>query len=89
MKPKGQFSTREALEAVIESAIRGDINVLDWGRSISAFAAPEVKTRPVRVDLRPVVHKALRKAAAEKETSMAALARQIISEQLGFKDDGK
>jgi hypothetical protein len=37
----------------------------------------------------PTVHKALRKAAADKETSMAALARQIISERLGFKDEGK
>jgi hypothetical protein len=49
----------------------------------------EVKTRPVRVDLLPQVHKALRKAAADKETSMAALARKIISEQLGFKDGGQ
>jgi hypothetical protein len=52
-----------------------------------AQAAAEVKTRPVRVDLMPPVHKALRKAAAENETSMAALARKIISEQLGFRDD--
>jgi hypothetical protein len=49
----------------------------------------EVKTRPVRVDLMPPVHKALRKEAAERETSMAALARKIISEKLGFKDEGK
>lgn len=49
----------------------------------------DMKTRPVRVDLMPAVHKALRKAAADKETSMAALARKIISEQLGFKDEGK
>ena len=52
-----------------------------------ARAAAEVKTRPVRVDLMPPVHKALRKAAAENETSMTALARRIIAEQLGFRDD--
>ena len=53
-----------------------------------ARAAAEVKTRPVRVDLMPPVHKALGKAgAAENETSMTALARRIIAEQLGFRDD--
>lgn len=49
----------------------------------------DTKSRPVRVDLTPAVHKALRKAAADEETSMAALARNIISERLGFKDGGK
>jgi hypothetical protein len=48
----------------------------------------EGKRRPVRVDLLPAVHKALRKEAAELETSMAMLARTIISEKLGFKDQG-
>ena len=51
--------------------------------------AADAKTRPVRVDLRPPVHKALRKTAADKDMSMAALARRIISEHLGFKDEGK
>jgi hypothetical protein len=59
-------------------------------RSASQAREPaDVKTRPVRVDLLPTVHKALRKEAADKETSMAALARKIISEKLGFKDEGK
>jgi hypothetical protein len=46
----------------------------------------EVKTKPVRVDLPPVVHKALRKEAAERETSMAALARTMITLALGFEE---
>lgn len=49
----------------------------------------EAKARPVRVDLRPPVHKALRKTAADKDMSMAALARKIVSEHLGFKDEGR
>jgi hypothetical protein len=49
-------------------------------------AIAEPKTKPVRVDLVPAVHKALRRKAADCDTSMAALARKIISEHLGFKD---
>jgi len=45
--------------------------------------AQETKAKPVRVDLSPGVHKALRRAAAEHDMSMAALARKIISEHLG------
>jgi predicted HicB family RNase H-like nuclease len=56
--------------------------------AVQAPEPAEVKTKPVRVDLPPAVHKALRKEAAEKETSMAALARTIISEKLGFKNAG-
>ena len=40
-----------------------------------AKEAVEPKARPVRVDLMPNVHKALRKEAADKEVSMAALAQ--------------
>jgi hypothetical protein len=50
-------------------------------------AIAEPKTKPVRVDLAPMVHKALRMKAASQETSMASLARRIISEHLGFKDE--
>ena len=46
----------------------------------------ETKTKPVRVDLAPAVHKALRLKAAGCDMSMAALARKVISEHLGFKD---
>jgi hypothetical protein len=49
-------------------------------------AIVESKTKPVRVDLLPMVHKALRRKAADCDMSMAALARKIISEHLGFKD---
>jgi hypothetical protein len=49
-------------------------------------AIAEPKTKPVRVDLVPTVHKALRRKAADCDLSMAALARRIISEHLGFKD---
>jgi plasmid stability protein len=49
---------------------------------------PEIKTKPVRVDLLPAVHKALRLKAAGHDESMAAMARRIISEHLGFKDKG-
>jgi hypothetical protein len=51
-------------------------------------AIAEPKTKPVRVDLVPAVHKALRRKAADCDTSMAALARRIISEHLGFKEGG-
>jgi hypothetical protein len=44
-------------------------------------------TKPVRVDLDPVVHKALRKKAADQEVSMARLARTIITRELGFKTE--
>lgn len=50
-------------------------------------ATTEPKTKPVRVDLVPAVHKALRRKAADCEMSMAALARKIIAEHLGFTDE--
>ena len=40
---------------------------------VSVEAEPE--TKPVPVDLAPAVHKALRRAAAEEDKSMAALPR--------------
>ena len=55
---------------------------------MATVAEPETKTKPVRVDLVPAVHKALRRAAAEEDKSMAALARKIICEHLGFADEG-
>jgi hypothetical protein len=48
----------------------------------------DVKTSPVGVDLMPTADTALRAAGADNKTSQAALARKIISEQLGFRDDG-
>ena len=55
---------------------------------MATIAEPATKTKPVRVDLVPAVHKALRRAAADEDKSMAALARKIISEHLGFADEG-
>jgi hypothetical protein len=46
----------------------------------------DAKTKPVRADLIPAAHKALRMKAAAAEMSMATLARKIISEHLGIKD---
>jgi hypothetical protein len=53
-----------------------------------ATAEPEVKTKPVRVDLSPAVHKELRKAAADEEMSMAALARKLVIEALAKRPKG-
>ncbi len=55
---------------------------------MATIAEPEIKTKPVRVDLLPVVNKALRREAADQDRSTTALARKIISEHLGFKDEG-
>jgi hypothetical protein len=46
------------------------------------------KTKPVGVDLEPPVHNALRRLAADEDMSMAAFARRVISEWLGFKHNG-
>ncbi len=56
-------------------------------RTIPKPTAAEPGTKPVRVDLDPVVHKALRKKAADQEVSMAKLARTIITHSLGFKTE--
>jgi hypothetical protein len=56
-------------------------------KKMATVAEPETKTKPVRVDLIPAVHKALRLKAAGEDMSMAALARRIISEHLRFKDE--
>jgi len=53
-------------------------------KKVATTAEPETKTKPLRVDFVPVVHKALRRAAAGEDKSMAAHARKIISEHLGF-----
>ena len=47
------------------------------------------KSCPVRLDLLKPIHRALRKEAAEHEMSVAALARRIIAEHLGFKDESR
>ena len=39
-----------ALEAVIDRAIQGDIDILEWGRSISAFDSQGAKGRLVRLE---------------------------------------
>ena len=57
-------------------------------KKMPATVEAETKLKPVRVDLEPAIHKALRMKAAAQDMSMAALARKIISEQMGFKDHG-
>jgi hypothetical protein len=57
-------------------------------KTMPATAEPEVKTKPVRVDLPPAVHKGLRKAAAEDEMSMAALARKVVEEYVAKRTKG-
>jgi predicted HicB family RNase H-like nuclease len=42
----------------------------------------EPKTKPVRLDLPPDVHRMLRIAAAEDDVSMASLARDVVAEYL-------
>ena len=54
-------------------------------KKMPAIAEPETETKPVRVDLLPAVHKALRRAAAEEVKSMAALARRSSPSILGSK----
>jgi hypothetical protein len=56
-------------------------------KKMATIVEPETKAKPVRVDLAPKVHKALRLRAAGEDMSMAALARKIICENLGFKDE--
>jgi hypothetical protein len=56
-------------------------------KNVQVTAEPKVK--PVRLDLVPAVHKALRREAAELDLSMAALARRVISERYGFTEDGE
>jgi hypothetical protein len=55
-------------------------------KKMATIAKPVIKTKPVRVDLAPAVHKALKRAAADKDKSKAGLVRRIISEHFGFKD---
>jgi len=57
-------------------------------KKMATIVEPETKTKPVRVDLAPAVHKALRRAAADQDMSMAALARKIICGHLGFSAEG-
>ena len=53
------------------------------------IATEEPKTKPVRVDLDPAIHHALRKAAADQNISMAALARKLIHQAMTGKKGGK
>jgi hypothetical protein len=55
---------------------------------MATIAEPDEKTKPVRVDLSPVVHKELRKAAADQEMSMAALARKVVEEYVAKRVKG-
>jgi predicted HicB family RNase H-like nuclease len=55
---------------------------------MAAIAVPETKTKPVRVDLWPAVHKELRKAAADQEVSMAPLARKVVEEYVAKRAKG-
>ena len=45
-------------------------------------ATAEAKTKPVRLDLEPEVHRLLRLVAADDEKSMAAYARDVLEEVL-------
>lgn len=54
-------------------------------KKVEATADPKVK--PIRLDLDPKVHKALRMKAAERDMSMAALARLVIAQYLGIDDE--
>ena len=59
-------------------------------KKMPAIANP--KTKPVRVDLDPDIHHALRKVAADQNVSMAAFARKLISDEMcrrfGWKSGG-
>lgn len=51
-------------------------------------AAPaEIKTKPVRLDLEPDVHRLLRLVAADEEVSMASYARDVLERVL--RDEAK
>ena len=43
-----------------------------------AAAEPEVKTKPVRLDLDPEIHRKLRVVAAEQGKTMAVFAREAV-----------
>jgi predicted DNA-binding protein len=43
-----------------------------------ATAEPEVKTKPVRLDLTPELHQRLRVVSAEQGKPMAVFAREIV-----------
>jgi plasmid stability protein len=45
-------------------------------------AIADVKTKPVRVDLSPEVHRLLRLVAADSDMSMAAYARDFLERHL-------
>ncbi len=57
-------------------------------KKMATIADAQTKTKPVRVDLPPAVHKDLRKAAADQEMSMAALARKLVTEALAGQKGG-
>ena len=57
-------------------------------KNMATIAEPDGKTKPVRVDLSPAVHKELRKAAADEEISMAALARKVVEEYVARRAKG-
>jgi hypothetical protein len=55
---------------------------------VPTIAEPETTTRPVRVDLAPAAHKALLLDATGRDQNIAASARRIGSEHLGFNYEG-
>ncbi len=57
-------------------------------KKMPVIADAEPKTKPVRVDLDPAIHHALRKAAADQNISMAALARKLIATAMNPRKGG-
>jgi hypothetical protein len=55
---------------------------------IATAAEPDGKTKSVRVDRSPAVHKEFRRAAADQEMSMAALARKVAEEYVAKRVKG-
>jgi hypothetical protein len=52
------------------------------GKKMQDVAEPEVKTKPVRLDLEPDEHRLLRMSAARAGRSMAAHARAVLVKML-------
>jgi predicted DNA-binding protein len=51
-------------------------------RPMTVTAEPEVKTKPVRLDLSPDLHQMLRVVAAEQGKPMAVFAREIVEKTI-------
>jgi hypothetical protein len=71
-------SARAALEAVIEDAVTGSIDILDWSR---ALAKKDVRlVKGVRLDLSPGDHERLERVARERGLTMSSYARMKLLE---------